>query len=181
MTKKNTTFSPSLEEFCRYIERKGYDLDPILLFREFESRDWTTAKGVRTKSWTALVDARNSVACQKRRNDEAVLLGMPTLRKNESKQSYQHRLKKAKTKVVKTNYNKFLQDPRWLAFRQFVLDIRGFRCEDCGSTDRLQVHHLTYKTGLFPWEYTCNEVKVLCRKCHAKVHGIIDDNNEQKR
>ena len=41
--------TPSLEEFCDYIERKGYDIDPFALYKEFEARDWTTAKGVRTR------------------------------------------------------------------------------------------------------------------------------------
>lgn len=46
--------TPSLEEFCDYIERKGYDIDPFALYKEFEARDWTTAKGVRTKSWNSI-------------------------------------------------------------------------------------------------------------------------------
>ena len=84
--------TPSLEEFCDYIERKGYDIDPFALYKEFEARDWTTAKGVRTKSWTALVDARNSIVSQRRRNDQAVLLGIPKPRKHESKQRYKKRV-----------------------------------------------------------------------------------------
>lgn len=139
--------TPSLEEFCSYIERKGYDIDPFALYKEFDDRDWTTAKGVRTKSWTSLVDARNSVVSQRRKNDQAVLLGIPKQRKRESKQKYQRRVAAARTKAVK------------------------MKCEVCGSTERLQVHHVGYKTGLLPWEYTCNDVKVLCRNCHARVHG----------
>ena len=163
--------TPSLEEFCSYIERKGYDIDPFSLYKEFNDRDCTTAKGVRTKSWTSLVDARNSVVSQRRKNDQAVLLGIPKQRKRESKQKYQRRVASARTKAVKMNYDEFLQDPRWLAFRQFVFAVRGHKCEACGSTERLQVHHVCYKTGLLPWEYTCNDVKVLCRNCHARVHG----------
>lgn len=167
--------TPSLEEFCDYIERKGYDIDPFVLYKEFEDRDWTTAKGVRTKSWTALVDARNSVVSQRRKNDQAVLLGIPKQRKRESKQKYQRRIANARTKAVKMNYDEFLQDPRWFAFRQFVFAVRGHKCEVCGSTERLQVHHVGYKKGLLPWEYTCNDVKVLCRNCHARVHGKYEE------
>ena len=97
--------TPSLEEFCDYIERKGYDIDPFSLYKEFETRDWTTSKGVRTKSWTALVDARNSVVSQRRKNDQAVLLGIPKQRKRESKQKYQRRVANARTKAVKMNYD----------------------------------------------------------------------------
>ena len=163
--------TPSLEEFCDYVEKNGYDIDPFALYKEFENRDWTTAKGVRTKSWTALVDSRNSVVSQRRRNDQAVLLGIPKQRKRESKQKYRRRISNAKTKAVRMNYDEFLQDPRWFSFRQFVFSVRGHKCEIFGSTERLQVHHVGYKKGLLPWEYTCNDVKVLCRNCHARVHG----------
>ena len=99
--------TPSLEEFCDYIERKGYDIDPFALYKEFENRDCTTAKGVRTKSWTALVDSRNSVVSKRRRNDQAVLLGIPKQRKRESKQKYRRRISNAKTKAVRMNYDEF--------------------------------------------------------------------------
>lgn len=104
-------------------------------------------------------------------------LGIPKRRKRESKQKFQLRIAKAKTNAVKMNYDEFLKDPRWFAFRQFIFAVRGHKCEDCGSTERLQVHHIAYKRGLLPWEYTCNDVKVLCRDCHKKVHGI-DGKNE---
>ena len=119
--------TPSLEEFCDYVEKNGYDIDPFALYKEFENRDWTTAKGVRTKSWTALVDSRNSVVSQRRRNDQAVLLGIPKQRKRESKQKYKRRISNAKTKAVRMNYDEFLQDPRWFSFRQFVFSVRGHK------------------------------------------------------
>lgn len=175
MSKDVIMDAPSLDEFCDYIERKGYDIDPFVLYKEFDNRGWTTAKGVRAKSWTALIDARNSVVSQKRKNDQAILLGIPKQRKRESKQKYQRRMANARTKAVKMNYGEFLQDPRWLAFRQFVFAVRGYKCEICGSMERLQVHHISYKKGLLPWEYTCNDVKVLCRNCHARVHGKLEN------
>lgn len=79
---------------------------------------------------------------------------------------------KAKTRIVKMHYDEFLQDPRWKAFRQFVFSVRGRKCERCQSSGNLQVHHIKYKEGLLPWEYTCNDVMVLCRGCHEKIHGI---------
>ncbi len=70
------------------------------------------------------------------------------------------------------HYDEFLQDERWPAFRKFIFAGRGCKCEKCGSHERLQIHHIKYKEGLRPWEYTCNDVMVLCRDCHAKIHGI---------
>lgn len=168
----NTFAKPSLDEFCDYIDKHGFDLDPFALYKEFDKKGWTNAKGEVTKSWTALVNARNSIICQKIQNDRLVLLGIPKKRKHESKQKLQRRVAKAKTRIVKMHYDEFLQDSRWKAFRQFVFSVRGCKCERCESTKNLQVHHIKYKEGLLPWEYTCNDVMVLCRSCHEKIHGI---------
>ena len=61
----NTFAKPSLDEFCDYIDKHGFDLDPFALYKEFDKKGWTNAKGEVTKSWTALVNARNSIICQK--------------------------------------------------------------------------------------------------------------------
>ena len=71
-----------------------------------------------------------------------------------------------------TPYEKQLKDKRWEAFRKFVFVVRGKKCEMCGGTHILQVHHPKYKGGRLAWEYTCNEVQVLCKECHEKVHNI---------
>ncbi len=165
---------PSLDEFCSFIEERGFDIDPYSLYREFDDKGWVNRKGEATKSWTALVCARNSVICQSRKNSQTILYGTPKQRKRESKQKYQLRVAKAKTRVVKMNYNEFLQDTRWFAFRKFVFSIRGCKCEKCGARENLQVHHVQYKNSLLPWEYTCNDVVVLCRNCHKKIYGIIE-------
>lgn len=75
-------------------------------------------------------------------------------------------------KEYKTPYEKQLQDKRWKAFRKFVFAVRGNKCEICGGTHVLQVHHPKYISGRRAWEYTCNEVQVLCHDCHEKVHNI---------
>lgn len=45
---------------------------------------------------------------------------------------------------------------------------RGKKCERCGSTKRIEVHHKTYVR-------LCNEkstdLEVLCNLCHAKEHN----------
>ena len=120
----------------------------------------------------SLENARNSIICQRNQNDRLVLLGIPKKRKHESRQKLQRRMTKAKTRIVKMHYDEFLQDPRWKTFRQFVFSVRGRKCERCQSSGNLQVHHIKYKEGLLPWEYTCNDVMVLCRGCHEKIHGI---------
>ena len=35
----NTFAKPSLDEFCDYIDKHGFDLDPFALYKEFDKRD----------------------------------------------------------------------------------------------------------------------------------------------
>lgn len=81
--------------------------------------------------------------------------------------------------TVKDQYYKDLKDPRWKAFREFIFAVRGCRCEKCGSElEGLVIHHGTCEKPVYhkyyshPWEYTCNEVVVLCNECHQEVHNI---------
>ena len=73
---------------------------------------------------------------------------------------------------TKQGYSEQLEDIRWTMFRTFVFVVRGQKCEQCGSTHYLNLHHVKYIPGRKAWEYNCNEVQVLCRECHEKVHNI---------
>ena len=62
----------------------------------------------------------------------------------------------------------------WQNARHIALERAGGRCEECGSTDRLEVHHIV---PLAPWEKRHNSPKnaqdnlrVLCRACHELAH-----------
>ena len=76
-----------------------------------------------------------------------------------------------KTNKERISYSEQLKDKRWYAFREFVFEVRGRRCEMCGAERNLQVHHPIYKNGRNAWEYTCNEVIVMCHDCHMRIHG----------
>lgn len=65
----------------------------------------------------------------------------------------------------------------WRNAVQMALERAGNKCEDCGSVDKLEVHH---KELLEPWEQRHNSyknsqdnLKVLCRACHERVHHGI--------
>ena len=73
----------------------------------------------------------------------------------------------------KEYYNRLLEDKRWKEFRLKVLSERGSKCECCGGTDVLQIHHTFYISGKMPWEYDINDMRVLCKKCHQRIHNII--------
>ena len=82
-------------------------------------------------------------------------------------------LKDIESHKRKEYYNRLLKDERWKEFRLKVLSERGNKCECCGVTDVLQIHHTFYIRGKMPWEYDINDMRVLCKKCHQRIHNII--------
>ncbi len=61
----------------------------------------------------------------------------------------------------------------WREYREKCISLAGDACERCGATGILQIHHPEYQPGLKPWEYPIEFCEVLCRKCHAEIHGKI--------
>lgn len=61
----------------------------------------------------------------------------------------------------------------WLRFRALCIENADGACQNCGDDEILQVHHPKYIKGRRPWEYPVEFCVVLCRRCHAKEHGLI--------
>jgi hypothetical protein len=69
-------------------------------------------------------------------------------------------------------YREFLQSAFWVNLSETVRKKAG-RCKRCKSKAHLQAHHKRYPED---WYQTReSDLEVLCRKCHAKVHGLIWD------
>ena len=81
-------------------------------------------------------------------------------------------IKEIERRKRKEYYNRLLEDKRWKEFRLKVLSERGNKCEFCGGTDVLQIHHTFYIRGKMPWEYDIKDMRVLCKKCHQRIHNI---------
>ena len=82
-------------------------------------------------------------------------------------------IKEIESQKRKEYYNRLLEDKKWKEFRLKVLSERGNRCECCGGTHILQIHHTFYISGKMPWEYDVKDMRVLCRTCHHRIHNII--------
>lgn len=73
-------------------------------------------------------------------------------------------------------YAELLQSQEWADFRQHIFRIRGNVCEWCHNpyAKPLQVHHkyyLKYRGQRYlPWQYSPNDVMVVCRHCHMVIH-----------
>lgn len=53
----------------------------------------------------------------------------------------------------------------------------GHRCLNCERPSNkviLQVHHEIYIPNKAPWDYSLSDCRTLCKRCHAKEHGIIE-------
>jgi hypothetical protein len=71
-------------------------------------------------------------------------------------------------------YSDKLKTWEWEEFRERQLELAEHMCWVCGTRDRLNVHHLTYHSGE-PWEYSDDQVRVLCEECHRAIHVVADD------
>ncbi len=69
-----------------------------------------------------------------------------------------------------SNYSKLLKDPRWQKKRLKILERDNFVCQKCydGETT-LHVHHLKYKKGKMPWDYSDKSLITLCKNCHDEL------------
>ena len=69
----------------------------------------------------------------------------------------------------KKRYIKFLNSNEWKHIRLRLFGERGRKCEMCGETQNLHVHHLTYKR--FGGKELNEDLQVLCDICHMTVHS----------
>ncbi len=71
------------------------------------------------------------------------------------------------------DYDQFLLSPYWLDLRKETLNNRD-KCEDCGFTKLLQLHHLYYyrngRSVLYHEREHPGIFVVICRDCHKKRH-----------
>jgi 5-methylcytosine-specific restriction endonuclease McrA len=64
-------------------------------------------------------------------------------------------------------YATYLQTPHWKKVSSEAKERAGNRCQVCGSTIALDVHHSNY---LSFWHEDPQDVVCLCHKCHEIYH-----------
>ena len=65
-------------------------------------------------------------------------------------------------------YQAYLLSPEWKAKRKRILKRANNKCENCGSKEKLNVHHKTYKRI---FKERDSDLIVLCQnKCHRRAH-----------
>ena len=160
--------NPSIRQIkncLKYLGKPKNKFSPEKIYKELEKRHWRSTSGHPVCNLENYINGICGVKSNKYLTEE-YLFKKPKLAKKQN-----IILDKQEGEVG--TYNEQLKDPRWKAFRQFVFAVRGCKCEMCGYRENLQIHHPKYIKGRAAWEYTCNDVVVLCDKCHKKVHRLI--------
>ena len=67
-------------------------------------------------------------------------------------------------------YKAYLATPEWQETRTAALKRATHKCQLCGATARLNVHHNTYERRGHELD---SDLIVLCEGCHMKHHGKI--------
>ena len=69
-------------------------------------------------------------------------------------------------------YKKYIQSHEWRKKAKIAKDLAGNKCEQCGSTGPLEVHHLSYN-NLYQEHFY--DVKVLCDPCHRDADFLREN------
>lgn len=76
-------------------------------------------------------------------------------------------LRVSRTRVRGWYATVYLRSVHWQETRLEALERDGGRCQRCGATERLQVHHITYERL---WCEDPDDLVTLCRLCHRQEH-----------
>ncbi len=67
-------------------------------------------------------------------------------------------------------YREFLKTEFWKNLSSEKKRLVG-KCEECGTKENLQAHHVTYPKDWF--DSTLDHLQVLCRRHHMMEHGLL--------
>lgn len=73
---------------------------------------------------------------------------------------------KQKLAKMKQDYDRYIRSTEWKNKRKAFIKLKNGKCERCGCSRNLQVHHIHYRT--FGKERV-KDVEVLCFGCHEKA------------
>ena len=72
--------------------------------------------------------------------------------------------------ICNMDYYDFLNTPYWKAISEYVKVKNHYKCEICGKTGVLHVHHPTYEFHGRELQ-NINKLKCLCDSCHKIFHN----------
>lgn len=161
----------SKEEIDECMKMHNFKCSTDYVLNYWRKKSWKTLKGTYVRDVCTAISVANSIFIETENNKKKIKERRKS-KKDKQRTVAINKIKKVDLLTDWVSYDAQLKDKKWLAFRDFILYVRGNKCEKCGSTNCLQIHHLHYNKGFMAWEYNCNEVVVLCKGCHMKEHKI---------
>ena len=70
-------------------------------------------------------------------------------------------------------YAEYLQSPRWRLLRAIRRRLDGNRCRVCFASERLEVHHRSYRNRGRGFIGELRDTITLCRRCHSTHHEAV--------
>jgi 5-methylcytosine-specific restriction endonuclease McrA len=64
-------------------------------------------------------------------------------------------------------YREYLKSEHWINFKKESLNFLGHKCQRCGSTRKVIIHHKTY---INRGHEALADVEALCKRCHQIEH-----------
>lgn len=71
-------------------------------------------------------------------------------------------------------YIKYINSKEWKIRRQIALEQANYKCQICGRSHELQVHHLSYKNL---GNEKDEDLLVVCSRCHNDIEFTKRDNH----
>lgn len=86
------------------------------------------------------------------------------------------RSKRGRKVMNKKEYREYLESDHWVSLRgekrRRVRKTAGkLRCAICASTDKIETHHLRYKSI---YNVETSDLRLLCRECHQCAHDLLN-------
>jgi replicative DNA helicase len=69
-------------------------------------------------------------------------------------------------------YYEYLKSPKWQEVRELALERAGYKCQICGRTQNLDIHHNTYE-NLGNERDHLEDLIVLCSEHHQVYHDAL--------
>ncbi|MGV8172340.1 MAG: sacsin N-terminal ATP-binding-like domain-containing protein [Candidatus Woesearchaeota archaeon] len=86
------------------------------------------------------------------------------------KPSYSGKPQKGQFNISDKEKQAYYRTKEWKEIQEKCFNNSDYKCDECGSEEDLQAHHLTYEN----WgNETVTDLKCVCRSCHEKIHGKI--------
>ena len=75
-------------------------------------------------------------------------------------------------------YSDYLKTSEWRKVRDARKKLDSYRCVCCGSSARVEVHHVSYPKNWF--DTKTDDLRTLCKECHLTTHRIIEHIQSRK-